>query len=39
VVINNEEKLIILKKLEVPRTGQICCKLDELDSQDSVVGM
>jgi len=39
VVINNEEKLVTLKKLEMSGTGQICYKLNELDSQDGVVGM
>jgi len=39
MVINNEEKLIILKKLEVPRNGQVHSKIGELDPQDGVVGM
>ena len=34
MIINNEEKLIILKKLEVPGTSQRCHNLGWLDSQD-----
>ena len=39
MVINNEEKLVILKKLKVSRTSQMDCKIDELDPQDSVIHM
>lgn len=38
MVINDEEQFVILKKLEVPRIGQIHCKLNEPDSQDGVIG-
>ena len=37
MVINNEEQLIVLKKLEVPRMGQTRYKTNEPDPQDSVV--
>ena len=39
MVINNEEKLIILKKLKISGTGQMDYRIDEPDPQDSVIGM
>ena len=38
MIINNEEKFVILKKLEVPVTGQIYHKMSEPNPQDGVMG-
>ena len=37
MIINNEEELIILKKLEMAMANQIRCELEELNSQNAVV--
>jgi len=39
MVINNEEKLVILKKLEVSGTGQTDYKTNELYPLYGVIGM